>query len=122
LGFHQASALIKSVHFSTTIIMWLFPFLSATATARKLLVLLDEWRFRFCHFRNTDHGGLIETDHEVLLLILADLPDRFAFPNKTLPHLQHNSPSAPQRLSRSEISPSQILIQRDEALSDPYTK
>jgi hypothetical protein len=34
------------------------------------------------------HGGLIETDHEVLLLLRNDLSTRFVFPDKTL----HSSP------------------------------
>jgi hypothetical protein len=114
------------VHFSTAIIMCPLRFLSATTTARKLLALLDGWRFRICHFRNTDHGGLIEMDHEVLLFILADLPDRFSFPNKTLsppPTQLTLDPTTLLWIQDISIAlPSQILIQRDEALPDPYTK
>jgi hypothetical protein len=80
-SFHQALALIEFADLSTAIIMCPFRFPSAAATARKRLSSPDGWRWRICPVRNTHHGGLIETDHKVLLLIRDDLSARFVFPD-----------------------------------------
>jgi hypothetical protein len=84
-SFRQALALIKSVRLSVAIIMCPFRFPSAAMTARKRLTPPNRWRFRICPVRNTHHGGLIETDHEVLLLLRDDFSTRFAFPDTTSP-------------------------------------
>jgi hypothetical protein len=84
-SFNQALALIHSVQLSVAIIMcpWRFP--SAASTARKRLTAPNGWHFRICPLRNTEHGGLIETDHEVLLLLRDDIAARFAFPETKSP-------------------------------------
>jgi hypothetical protein len=58
-----------NLYLSTTINMYPFRFPSAAATVRKRLITTDGYRWRICPVRNTHHDGLIETDHEVLLLI-----------------------------------------------------
>jgi hypothetical protein len=76
-----------------------------------------------CPVRHTHHGGLIETDHGVFFLIRADLSDRFAVLDKTLPQskmelaLDHDpDPTALLWLQDLSIAlPSPILIERDEA-------
>ena len=90
---------------------------SAAATARKHLTLLEGWQFfRICPVRNAHHGCLIETDHEVLLFILADLSDRFAFSDKIALDPDREPTMLLWLQDLSIILPSPILMQRD----DPY--
>jgi hypothetical protein len=126
-SFHQALALIDSVHLSAAIIMCPFRFPSAATTARKRLTPPTGWKFQICQVRNTHHGGLIETDHEVLLLIRNELSARFVHPDKTMPPSPMGlalepDPDPTTFLWLPDLSialPSPILIESEE--NPPYS-
>ncbi len=77
---NQALALIQAVNLKAAMIMCPIVFPSAARIAHSRVTAPSGWQFRIITLRNTYHGGSIETDHEVFLLLRDDAANAFSLP------------------------------------------
>ena len=77
---NQALALIQAVNLKAAMIMCPIVFPSAARIANSRFTAPSGWQFRIITLRNTYHGGSIETDHEVFLLLRDDAANAFSLP------------------------------------------
>ncbi len=126
---NQALALIQSVSLKAAMIMCPIVFPSAARIGRNQFTTPFGWKVRIITLRNTYHGGSIETDHEVLLLLRDDDADKFSLPMITSTPGAMNeiidldpNPQTFLWLSELSIKPApEILERRDEHDQSSHT-
>jgi hypothetical protein len=109
-SFNKAVALIHAVDLKAAIIMCPEVYPSAVNAAKAKFTAPHNWHFRTATVRNSYHGGYIETDHEVLLLLRVGDANKFNLPLIT------STPGAMSDVIDQDPNPNSFLWMNDLAV------